>query len=105
MNKGKAFKVEAIVNSKPSRSVPKGNFSRLNILKQYDDYKKAINERQPENKNQLLENLKGLKSIHNQIEENYKNLAEIQRKRKSIENEIKSGAKTLENKALLFLSQ
>jgi seryl-tRNA synthetase len=101
MNKGKAFKVEAIVNSKPSRSVPKGNFSRLNILKQYDDYKKAINERQPENKNQLLENLKGLKSIHNQIEENYKNLAEIQRKRKSIENEIKSGAKTLENISIL----
>ncbi|KAL6935088.1 related to Serine--tRNA ligase, mitochondrial [Hanseniaspora guilliermondii] len=101
MNKNKAFKVEAIVNSKPSRSVPKGNFSRMNILKQYDDYKKAIIERQPENKNQLLENLMGIKNISNQIEDKNKTFVEIQKKRKMVENEIKSGAKTVENFSIL----
>lgn len=60
-NKKQSLKLATIVNAKPSKSIPKGSFSRFNILKKYDEYQKAIKEREPENMAQLLDNLKGIK--------------------------------------------
>ncbi|KAL6950535.1 hypothetical protein ACO0OE_001020 [Hanseniaspora uvarum] len=100
-NKKQSLKLATIVNAKPSKSIPKGSFSRFNILKKYDEYQKAIKEREPENMAQLLDNLKGIKNLHGQIEDHYNKLAEVQTKRKAIEKEVKCDNKNLEKISLL----
>lgn len=95
------IKLAVTGNAKPSKAVPRGLFNRKQVLKNIDAYKLAINERDPINKQDLLNSLKQLQKLSAELDHNQVELTKVQTKRKAIEKEVKKGNKSPEKISIM----
>lgn len=81
---------------KPSKAIPKGMFSRKNIINNLELYKKSILARELHNEKELNEGLAKLEEIHTNVSRLTFDLKNLQQERISVEKQVAEGNKTPE---------